>query len=259
MVACARTGDLERAGYYAEVARRSSQLWEGTSWQAAFDEARAHVTVAEGGDAIPYLDGAIHGYERAGQPIDVARATAFRAELRPLSPFPKPSPTPVRAREGLPDCMGTVESSPMQSLNNDVLVDLENERVLRQSSAFERRLRGLRTELPVRPGLRGVFDRMRREAQEDQDLQRTEFDGFSCGAERAIAGPIPHADVMLLARSLEKRAADNGGPRAVAFAHALAGEAALLSGFLRLARRRAVGGRRAAPRAGFRRGRGATR
>jgi hypothetical protein len=124
----------------------------------------------------------------------------------------------------------------MQSLNNDVLIDLENERVLRQSAAFERRLRGLRTELPVRPGLRGVFDRMRREAEHDQDLQRTEFDGFSCGAERAIAGPIPHADMMLLARSLERNADDNGGPRAVAFAHALAGEAALLSGFLRLAR-----------------------
>jgi hypothetical protein len=83
MIACARTGDLERAAYYSEVARKSSQLWEGTSWRAAFDEAQAHVTIAEGGDAIPFLDGAIQGFARAGQPIDVARATAFRAELLP--------------------------------------------------------------------------------------------------------------------------------------------------------------------------------
>jgi tetratricopeptide (TPR) repeat protein len=81
MVACAHTGDLERAGYYSEVARKSSQLWEGTSWRAAFDEAQAHVTIAEGGNAIPFLDGAIQGFERAGQPIDVARATALRAQL----------------------------------------------------------------------------------------------------------------------------------------------------------------------------------
>jgi hypothetical protein len=81
MVACAQSGDLERANHYVGVARRSSKLWDGTSWQAAFDEALAHVTIAEGGDAVPYLDGAIVGFERAGQPVDVARATALRLEL----------------------------------------------------------------------------------------------------------------------------------------------------------------------------------
>ena len=125
----------------------------------------------------------------------------------------------------------------MQSLNKYVLVDLENERVLRQATAFERRLRTLRAVAPARRGFRGALERMRRDAEQVSDLQRVEFDGFSCGAERAIAGPIPHADVMLLARSLERQADDNGGARAVAFAHALAGEAALRSGFLRLARR----------------------
>jgi hypothetical protein len=125
----------------------------------------------------------------------------------------------------------------MQPLNKDVLVDLENERVLRQATAFERRLRGLGTPPPAARGLRGALDRMRRDPDRQHDRERVEFDGFSCGAERSLAGPLPHTDVMLLARSLERQAADNGGAKALAFAHALTGEAALLSGFLGLARR----------------------
>jgi hypothetical protein len=125
----------------------------------------------------------------------------------------------------------------MQPLHPAVLADLELERVFRQSAAFERRLRAIGGTPPTaRSGIRGLLDRMRPDVDDQHIAERAEFNGFECGAERMVSGALPHADVILLARRLERHAQNNGGEQAVAFAHALAGEAALHSGFLRLAR-----------------------
>jgi tetratricopeptide (TPR) repeat protein len=76
------------------------------------------------------------------------------------------------------------------------------------------------------------------------ELQRTRqnpevalaiFDGYLCPAEYLLYGPTPYADVIELARSLRHTANRAGALRAVAFACALAGEAALLAGDLDVA------------------------
>jgi hypothetical protein len=57
-IACADVGDLDDARRHLAVAERSSQLWEGTAWQGASLEARAHLAEAEGdhGPAPALLD-----------------------------------------------------------------------------------------------------------------------------------------------------------------------------------------------------------
>jgi tetratricopeptide (TPR) repeat protein len=61
------------------------------------------------------------------------------------------------------------------------------------------------------------------------------FDGYLCSAEYLLYGPTPYAEVMELARDLHGTAERSGARRAAAFARALTGEAALLSGDLDLA------------------------
>jgi hypothetical protein len=61
------------------------------------------------------------------------------------------------------------------------------------------------------------------------------FDGYLCSAEYLLYGPTPYAEVMELARDLRGTAERSGARRAAAFARALTGEAALLSGDLDLA------------------------
>ena len=61
------------------------------------------------------------------------------------------------------------------------------------------------------------------------------FDGYLCSAEYLLYGPMPYAEVMELARDLRGTAERSGARRAAAFARALSGEAALLSGDLDLA------------------------
>jgi tetratricopeptide (TPR) repeat protein len=75
VIACADVGDLDRARYHLQVAEKSLDLWEGTSWQAAVLEARAHLADAEDDTA---LAGDLRGqaavlFHRAGQPLDAAR------------------------------------------------------------------------------------------------------------------------------------------------------------------------------------------
>ncbi|MFW6204227.1 MAG: ATP-binding protein [Actinomycetota bacterium] len=74
-IACADVGDLADARRYLAVAERSSLLWEGTSWQAAILEARAHVARAEAAPerAVPLLEEAAGMFEQAGQPLDAER------------------------------------------------------------------------------------------------------------------------------------------------------------------------------------------
>jgi tetratricopeptide (TPR) repeat protein len=66
--ACARAGDLDHAHRHLAVAELSAVLWQGTSWEAALDEARAVVARAEGDE-----EAAVAGFERAGQPLDAER------------------------------------------------------------------------------------------------------------------------------------------------------------------------------------------
>jgi len=74
-IACAQVGDLEHARRHLASAERSAALWEGTSWQAALVEARAHIVAAEGdpvaANALQRDAGAL--FETAGQPLDAAR------------------------------------------------------------------------------------------------------------------------------------------------------------------------------------------
>jgi DNA-binding SARP family transcriptional activator/tetratricopeptide (TPR) repeat protein len=74
-IACADVGDLDDARKYVAIAERSSELWEGTSWQAAILEARAHLAraVQDPYQEAVLLDRAAVLFELAGQPLDAAR------------------------------------------------------------------------------------------------------------------------------------------------------------------------------------------
>ena len=82
------------------------------------------------------------------------------------------------------------------------------------------------------------FDRMRGELRRTRDVPAVAnalFDGYLCPAEYLLYGPTPYADVIATARGLRNTALRSGALRAVAFATALIGEAAVLSGDLELA------------------------
>ena len=103
------------------------------------------------------------------------------------------------------------------------------------------------------------FDRMRVELRRTRDVPAVAnalFDGYLCPAEYLLYGPTPYADVIATARGLRDTALRSGALRAVAFATALIGEAAVLSGDLELAAGELQRGRRAAPRPRRRRRRG---
>ena len=74
-----------------------------------------------------------------------------------------------------------------------------------------------------------------RAGAERPDLARSMFDSHLCVAEFLLYGPTPYAEVLALAATLRESARRSGVLRAVAFATALRGEAALLSGDLVLA------------------------
>ena len=82
------------------------------------------------------------------------------------------------------------------------------------------------------------FDRMRlelRRTRENPEIANAIFDGYLCPAEYMLYGPTPYAEVIAVARDLQTTARRSGALRAAAFASALIGEAALLSGDLELA------------------------
>src|SRR5262249_12233610 len=82
------------------------------------------------------------------------------------------------------------------------------------------------------------FDRMRvelRRTKHAPEIANAVFDGYLCPAEYLLYGSTPYADVLDIARQLRSTAKRSGALRAVAFATALVGEAALLSGDLDLA------------------------
>ncbi|HEY6664954.1 MAG TPA: hypothetical protein VI036_07465, partial [Propionibacteriaceae bacterium] len=67
------------------------------------------------------------------------------------------------------------------------------------------------------------------------DLARAMFDSHLCVGEYLLYGPTPYEEVLVLSAKLRDSARRSGVLRAVAFATALRGEAALLSGDLTLA------------------------
>jgi hypothetical protein len=73
--ACADLGDLEEARRHLADAEQSMKLWEGTAWEAALLEARAHLARAERRDAEAerLLRDAAARFEAAGQPLDAER------------------------------------------------------------------------------------------------------------------------------------------------------------------------------------------
>lgn len=73
--------------------------------------------------------------------------------------------------------------------------------------------------------------------RQDPGLATVVFDSHLCVAEYLLYGPSPYAEVIELARDLRRTAERAGALRAVAFAGALIGEAALLCGDLDLAER----------------------
>jgi hypothetical protein len=83
-IACAAVGDLEPARRYLAVAERSAPLWEGTAWQAATLEARAHVARAAGDldEAGRCLVRAAEMFAESAQPLDAARVRASIVEER---------------------------------------------------------------------------------------------------------------------------------------------------------------------------------
>ena len=84
------------------------------------------------------------------------------------------------------------------------------------------------------------FDRMRTELRRTRDtpeIANTVFDGHLCAAEYMLYGPTPYAEVIDLARAMRATAERSGALRAAAFATALIGESALLSGDLETAER----------------------
>ncbi|MBE3012090.1 DUF2791 family P-loop domain-containing protein [Microbispora sp. NEAU-D428] len=74
-IACADVGDLDDARFHLAAAERSAELWEGTSWQAAILEARAHLARAEGDSQgqARLLARAADLFADAGHPRDAAR------------------------------------------------------------------------------------------------------------------------------------------------------------------------------------------
>ena len=84
------------------------------------------------------------------------------------------------------------------------------------------------------------FERFRMELHRTQGQQRLVtalFDAHLCVAEYLLYGRVPYAEVIAETEELRRRAAQAGALRGVAFATALIGEAALLSGDLARAER----------------------
>lgn len=74
-IACTEGGRLDEARSWLAQAERSAATWQGTAWQGAVAEARAHLVRAEGNHAAArrLLAEAATLFELAGQPLDAQR------------------------------------------------------------------------------------------------------------------------------------------------------------------------------------------
>ena len=86
-IACADVGDLETARRHLSVAEASvARRWQGSAWEAALLEARAHLARAEGREEeVPALvAGSTRLFSAAGHAHDAVRSAAFGArEMTP--------------------------------------------------------------------------------------------------------------------------------------------------------------------------------
>ncbi|HEY3000194.1 MAG TPA: hypothetical protein VGJ43_16545, partial [Acidimicrobiales bacterium] len=74
-IACAEGGRIDEARSWLAEAANSAALWQGTAWQAAVAEARAHLARALGDEAEArrLLTDAAALFDMAGQPLDAMR------------------------------------------------------------------------------------------------------------------------------------------------------------------------------------------
>lgn len=74
-IACVEGGRLDEARTWLDQAQKSAAAWQGTAWQGAVAEARAHLARAEGDDAAAgrLLAEAMELFTIAGQPLDAQR------------------------------------------------------------------------------------------------------------------------------------------------------------------------------------------
>jgi DNA-binding SARP family transcriptional activator/tetratricopeptide (TPR) repeat protein len=76
--ACADVGDIDDARRYLAIAERSALRWQGTAWQAAILEVRAHLAAAEGDATAGALQAqAAELFEASGQPLHARRCRAW--------------------------------------------------------------------------------------------------------------------------------------------------------------------------------------
>ena len=80
-IACAGVGDVQDAGRHLAVAEQSAARWEGSAWDGAVLEARAHLARAENreGDFALLASKAAQRFTEAGHVRDAARCAALTA------------------------------------------------------------------------------------------------------------------------------------------------------------------------------------
>lgn len=83
-IAGADVDDLEHARRYLAVAEASASRWDGTAWDAAVLEARAHIVRAEGRpqEFEAMVAEAGRRFAASGQPLDAQRCRAATGGLR---------------------------------------------------------------------------------------------------------------------------------------------------------------------------------
>ena len=86
-IACADVGDLDAAYRHLAAAEVSAARWEGSAWEAAVLEVRAHIARAEGrpDDCLALAARAAELFTAAGQPLDAARCAAVEAKALSLT------------------------------------------------------------------------------------------------------------------------------------------------------------------------------
>ena len=82
-IACADVGDLEAARRHLALSEDSAARWEGSAWDAAVLEVRAHLARAEGRpeEFVALSARAAELFRAAGQPLDAVRCAQAATEL----------------------------------------------------------------------------------------------------------------------------------------------------------------------------------
>lgn len=78
-IACAEVGDMDCARLHLSIAEQSAARWEGSAWDGAVLEARAHLAAVEpsGHDATELAVEAPQLFAAAGHTRDAARCMAL--------------------------------------------------------------------------------------------------------------------------------------------------------------------------------------